>query len=161
MNPLLSRRRLTGWLAAAPAALALPVLARDSALPVPASLQAAAKAATDQREPLVLLVSLPGCPYCELVRRSYLLPMRAEGLHAWQIDVTDKRTPVRDFTGAPATGAQLARRWNATFTPTVLFFDARGQELAARLLGIAVPEFYGFYLQEAVATARKKLSEKA
>jgi thioredoxin-related protein len=148
-------------LAAGSSALTLRALARDTALPVPASLQAVARTAARHREPLVLLVSLPGCPYCELVRRSYLLPMRDEGLHAWQIDLTDQRTPVRDFAGAPATGAQLARQWSIKLTPTVLFFDAKGQELAQRLLGIAMPEFYGYYLQEALAAARKKLSEKA
>jgi thioredoxin-related protein len=161
MSPAPTRRRFAGWLAAASGVLAWPASARDTALPVPASLQAAAKAASGQREPLVLLVSLPGCPYCELVRRNYLLPMRAEGLHAWQIDITDKRTSIRDFAGEPATGAQLAQRWNATLTPTVLFFGAGGQELAPRLVGVAVPDFYGHYLQDAWAGARKKLSEKA
>jgi hypothetical protein len=46
-------------------------------------------------EPLVLLVSLPGCPYCELVRRNYLLPARKEaGLQAWQLNVADASTPL-------------------------------------------------------------------
>ncbi|HSV52012.1 MAG TPA: hypothetical protein VLJ57_07840 [Burkholderiaceae bacterium] len=161
MTSFLARRRFAGWLAAGSATLAWPVLARDTALPVPASLQAAAKAAASQREPLVLLVSLAGCPYCELVRRNYLLPMRAEGLHAWQIDVTDDRSVIRGFSGESATGAKLAQRWKAAFTPTVLFFGAEGEELAPRILGIAVPDFYGHYLHEALAGARKKLYDKA
>lgn len=161
MTSRMTRRQFTRWLTAG-AALGVggrAVLARDNtALPVPDSLQRVAQAAALQREPLVLLVSLPGCPYCELVRRSYLLPQRAEGLPVWQIDVTDRRTPVLDFAGEPATGAELARRWKATFTPTVLFFDARGQEAAPRLVGVAVPDFYGAYLQDALAHARKNLS---
>ncbi len=153
MTRLATRRQFAHWLAAAVLA------ARDStALPVPASLQQAAQAAFAQREPLVLLVSLPGCPYCELVRRSYLLPQRAEGLPVWQIDVTDQRRPILDFAGEPASGAVLARRWKASFAPTVLFFDRQGQEIAPRLIGIAVPDFYGAYLDDAWALARKKLS---
>ncbi len=141
-------------------AAALPgwAFARDSALPVPASLRQAGQDAGAKREPLVLLVSLPGCPYCELVRRNYLLPMRAEGLHAWQIDVTDRRVNVLDFAGQPANGASLAARWKATFTPTVLFFDAQGTELAGRLTGVASTDFYGGYLDEAIAQARMKLA---
>ncbi|MCJ0764593.1 thioredoxin fold domain-containing protein [Variovorax terrae] len=153
-----TRRRAVAGLASLAALSGRPARAADSALPVPASLQVAARAAARRGEPLVLLVSLPGCPYCELVRRSYLLPLRAEGLHAWQIDVTDRRQVVHDFKGQPATGAGLAERWKAGFTPTVLFFDARGQELAPRLVGVAVPDFYGAYLDEALATARKKLA---
>ena len=138
--------------------------ARNSApvsLPVPGSLQAVALAAGAKREPLVLLVSLPGCPYCELVRRNYLLPMRAEGLHAWQIDVTDKRQQIRDFAGQPATGAELAARWKATFTPTVLFFDARGIEIAGRLAGVASPDFYGSHLEDALSRARQVLQARS
>lgn len=135
--------------------------ARDSALPVPASLRTVARAAGAMREPLVLLVTLPGCPYCELVRRNYLLPMRAEGLHAWQIDVTDRRSPVQDFAGQPATGSALATRWNARMTPTVLFFDSQGSELAERLVGVASQDYYGSYLVEAIATARQKLGARS
>jgi len=137
------------------------LFARNSALPVPGSLQVAALAAGAKREPLVLLVSLPGCPYCELVRRNYLLPMRAEGLHAWQIDVTDKRQPVRDFAGRLATGAEMAARWNATFTPTVLFFDTHGIEIAGRLTGVASPDFYGSYLDDALSRARQVLQARS
>jgi thioredoxin-related protein len=103
----------------------------------------------------VMLVSLPGCPYCELVRRNYLIPGRRDaGLHAWQITVSDRSEPVAGFDGQPSSGAELARLWKATFTPTVLFFDATGKEVAERLVGAASPDFYGYYLDERIATAR-------
>ena len=60
-----------------------PAWAQDSALPIPDSLPDVAAAAERQGEPLVLLISLRGCPYCELVRRNYLLPARANGLPVW------------------------------------------------------------------------------
>ena len=142
------------------AALPLAALAGDSALPVPASLRHAARDANAKGTPLVLLASLPGCPYCELVRRNYLLPMRAEGLHAWQINVTDRKQAIAGFFGESTTGAALAARWKATFTPTVLFFDAQGTELAERLVGVASPDFYGSYLDEAVLAAGKKLASR-
>lgn len=157
MSPITRRRFSLGLAAALPGAVAW---ARDSALPVPASLQVAGRDAAQKGEPLVLLVSLPGCPYCELVRRNYLLPMRAEGLQAWQINVTDNQRLVRDFAGVASTGAALARQWQAAFTPTVLFFDARGNEIAQRLVGVAVPDFYGAYLDAELATARGKLTSK-
>ena len=87
------------------------------------------------------------------------LPMRAEGLHAWHIDVLDRRQPIRDFAGQA--GAALAARWQARFTPTVLFLDAQGRELAGRLVGVAVPDFYGAYLDQALAEARHQLSRPA
>ena len=132
--------------------------AKDTALPVPASLPQAASAARAKGEPLVVLISLPGCVYCELVRRSYLLPARRnDGLQAWQLSVNDNTTPLVDFIGQATTAANQAKAWKATFTPTVLFIGSLGQELAERLVGIAVPDFYDAYLQQRLVTARKIL----
>ena len=134
--------------------------AKDTALPVPASLPQAALAAKAKGEPLVLLISLPGCVYCEQVRRSYLLPMRADkgvGLQAWQLNVSDTTTTLIGFDGHRTTAAKQATAWKATFTPTVLFIGSNGQELAERLVGIAVPDFYGAYLDQRLATARQSV----
>ena len=133
--------------------------ARDTALPVPTALLKTALAAKAKGEPIVVLISLPGCVYCELVRRSYLLPARLnDGLQAWQLNVNDNVTPLTGFDGKPTTAALQAKAWKATFTPTVLFIGSQGQELAERLVGIAVPDFYGAYLEQRLATARKALS---
>lgn len=153
------RRREFSRALFAGAMLPVVALAKDSALPVPASLPAAAEAATRLGEPLVLLVTLPGCPFCELVRRSYLLPARQDaGLQAWQLDVTNRSAALLGFDGKPTTAALQTSAWKASFTPTVLFLGARGQELAERLVGIAVPDFYGAYLEDRLTTARKVLA---
>ncbi len=135
--------------------------AKDTALPVPASLRQAALAAKAKGEPLVMLISLTGCVYCELVRRSYLLPARLnDGLQAWQLDVTDKTPPLAGFQGEATTAFSQAKAWKASFTPTVLFLGSQGQELAERLVGIAVPDFYGAYLEQRLVTARKALKSQ-
>ena len=140
------------------AQLPVSALAKDTALPVPTSLLQAALRAKSQGQPLVLLISLPGCIYCELVRRSYLIPLLPEsGLQAWQLDITNRTSPMVGFDSKPTTAAQQTKAWKATFTPTVLFLGSQGQELAERLVGIAVPDFYGAYLEQRLATARKSL----
>ncbi len=83
-----------------------PAWAQESSLPIPDSLPDAASAAARQGEPLVLLISLRGCPYCELVRRNYLLPARADGLPAWQINMQDKTRPLVGFDGQSITAAE-------------------------------------------------------
>ena len=153
------KRQSLALMAGGALALAAPslVFAADTALPVPPSLPLAAQVAAAKGEPLVLLISLPGCPYCEMVRRSYLLPMRAEGLQAWQLNITDRRASLTGFDGKPVSPEVQAGLWKATFTPTVLFLGPQGQMLAPPLVGIAVPDFYGAYLDERLATARKAL----
>ena len=150
----LGRRQFIGGVACAlPATWAH---GKDTALSVPTSLPQALLDAKAKGQPLVLLITLPGCVYCELVRRSYLMPLLPEiGLQAWQLDVSNRRAPLIDFDGKPTTAALQAKAWKATFTPTVLFFGSQGRELAERLVGIAVPDFYGAYLEQRLATARK------
>lgn len=150
-----ARRQFTAALAAG---LAVPqlALAKDTALPVPASLPAAAGIAALKNEPLVLLVSLPGCPFCELVRRNYLLPGQRDGsLHAWQLNISDRTTPLTGFDGQVTTAAAQVAAWKAGFTPTVLFLGPAGQDLAERLVGLASVDFYGAYLEERLTQARK------
>lgn len=132
--------------------------AQPPLLPQPASLRAAAQTAQARGEPLVVMTSLTGCPYCELVRSRYLGPMRRdENLAAVQLDVMDKTSPLQDFNGTTTTPAEVVKVWKARFTPTVLFFDANGRELAERLVGLASPDFYGSYLDQRLTAARQAL----
>ena len=158
VDTVIGRRQFSKSLATTLAVVAGVLHAKDTALPVPSSLPQAALEATAKGQPLVLLISLPGCVYCELVRRSYLMPLLAEaGLQAFQLDISNRSTPLLGFDAKPTTAAAQANAWKATFTPTVLFLGSQGQELAERLVGIAVPDFYGAYLEQRLTTARKAL----
>ena len=131
---------------------------RHTALPVPASLPEAAQLAHRAGEPLVVMTTLEGCPYCDVVRNHHLLPMvRAGTVFAVQVDVRDNRRNLRGFGGELTSPADQATAWKARFTPTVLFFDKEGREVAERLVGVAVPDFYGDYLGSRLAEARKSI----
>ena len=150
MNAL-TRRRV---LALAAGALSYASANAESALPRPASLPDAAAAAAARGSPLILLASLPGCPYCERIRRSHLLPLEKElpGCVA-QIDV-GSRSPLIDFDGSMTTHDRVADSLHARFTPTVMFFGPDGRELAERLVGAGIPDFYGALLEQRLDAAR-------
>lgn len=127
-------------------------------LPTPASLRGAAQAAAARGEPLVVMTTLAGCPYCQIVREHHLLPMLREGrIHAIQIDTRDRTSNLQGFDGVMTTPSDQARTWKARFAPTVLFLGPDGTELAERLVGVAVPDFYGEYLDERLKQARARL----
>jgi hypothetical protein len=84
--------------------------------------------------------------------------MRREGkVVAIQIDVRDRTSNLQGFAGENTTPADQARLWKARFAPTVMFFGPKGEELAERLIGVAVPDFYGEYLDARLEEARSKL----
>ncbi len=128
---------------------------RNLLLPWPADLHALSQEAQRRGEPLVLMVSLPGCPWCELLRRNYLTPMRNEGLAAYEFMINERTQPFADFKGQRITPADWSEAAKVKFTPTLLFFNAKGQEIAPRIEGVASADFIGAVIQERLATARE------
>jgi hypothetical protein len=103
------------------------------------------------------MASLDGCPFCRVVRNSYLAPLRAEtGQPVVQLDM-GSRMAVRDFDGALRSHDDILRAWHVGVAPTVLFFGKGGHEVAQRLAGASIPDFYGAYLDERLHTAQLKL----
>lgn len=127
-------------------------------LPTPRSLRAAADAAAARGHPLVVMLTLRGCVFCELVRNSYLHPLMREGrLIAVQLDMQDKTSTVQDFGGRSTTPAALTEAWQLRVTPTLLFLDREGRELVERLEGVSSTDFYGHYLEQRIEAARAAL----
>lgn len=128
-----------------------------SHLPAVTDMAAQTSATATHGEPLVVLVSLPGCTYCEAVRRNYLMPQAAAGeITAREIDMTSD-APMRDADGTMTTARQWVRARNISFAPTVLFLDRNGRNLATPLRGMQA-DFYGAYLEQAIDDARAKLA---
>jgi thioredoxin-related protein len=133
---------------------ALNAMAASATLPSTESLQASLAQALQVKQPLVVMVSLHGCPFCKVVRENYLHPLLASGLHVVQVDMRDNRA-LLDFDGAALTHDAWVRKQGIKLAPTVLFFGAQGREVATRLKGAYLPDFYGAYLDEQLAVARR------
>ena len=154
--PALRRRH---WSALAAAALlggaGLPLRAAGRTLPLSVSLPDELAQALAGRQPLVVMVSLHRCPWCEEVRNNYLAPMRAQdGLPVVQLDMLRPRA-TRDLQGAATTHDALVRGWGIKVTPTLLFVGPGGREVAPRLEGALLEDFYGAYLDDRLQAARK------
>ena len=128
--------------------------AAGAVLPAPQSLADELAKALEKGSPLVVMVSLEGCPFCRVARDSYLEPLRRqEGIPVVQIDMRSGRA-VRDFPGSALTHEQLVQAWRVTIAPTVLFFGPRGKEVVARMEGGYIADFYGAYLDQRIEQAR-------
>ena len=109
-----------------------------------------------QGQPLIVMVSLEGCVYCKMARQSHLLPMHQQGQTIVQLDLRSAQSVV-DFSGQATTHDQLTRAWKISVAPTLLFFGRGGREVAERMEGAYLPDFYGAYLDERLAKGRKRL----
>lgn len=137
-------------------------VAAVTALPPARDFKADAEKARRERVPIVVMVSLDGCPHCETVRRSHLLPLlRAKNPAAIlrQVELKGGASLI-DFNGQKTTHAEFAQRHRAAIAPVVLFFDAEGRSAAEPIVGASIPDFYGAYLETAMISARMATSAR-
>ena len=70
----------------------------------------------------------------------------------------DAGSEVRNFAGMETTGKDFAADYRATITPTLLFLDSNGAEIAERIVGISNLEYYSYYLNKAIESAKVRIS---
>ncbi len=129
-------------------------------LPVADNLQQQASDAQAAGKPLVLMFSLPDCPYCKVVRRNYLGPLLREANPPVIRELTmTSRQSIRDYDGSATTPAALAKRYGVLVAPTLVFVDASGEMLADPLVG-GDNQFYDAYLDRAFDESHKKLAAR-
>ncbi|MGB0467695.1 MAG: thioredoxin family protein [Pontibacterium sp.] len=126
------------------------------------NLQQLYQSKADQRV-LLLLVSQPGCSYCDLIKQEILEPMLVSGLYndstlIREIKINANQL-IRDFDNHELDATNFANRYNAWATPTLLFLDKRGRELTDKMVGINTPELYGYYVDKALLKAQAALKQ--
>lgn len=130
------------------------VRAAPGSLPIAVSLHDELAKALQDAHPLVVMVSLEGCPFCKTAREHYLIPLRLQlGLPVVQVDMRS-HAAVKDFKDTSLTHNDLVRRWDIKIAPTVLFFGRGGVEIAPRLVGGGSADYYGAYLDQRLAHAQ-------
>lgn len=132
----------------------------------PASHEAVLREAARERTVVVALFSLPGCPFCEAIRRDQLRHLAREQatqrVRVVEYDLTDRRpfSGPAARTPAPDSPAALAASLDVRLAPTVAFIGPDGKEIAERLVGYSSPDFYGAYLEQRIAQAHERLGAR-
>ena len=129
-------------------------------LPTATDLPQALAQALAQGQPLVVMVSLDNCPYCRQVRQSHLGPLWRGGQVVVQIDMQHKETLI-DWDGQTRSHGDWVKNRRISVAPTVLFFGPNGREVAQRLEGASLPDFYGAYLDQRLEQSRQLLQPRA
>lgn len=149
---------ITGWLFMLPAQAQSP----DEMLPVPQNLQREAAQAHSERKAFLLMFSLPGCSYCKVVRRNYLMPLLRDAAPSdrpviREVQITSRES-LTGFDGKPTTQSALATRYGVQVAPTVIVVNAEGELLADPIVGGDNNGFYSAYLDRALEAAAKQFT---
>lgn len=124
-------------------------------------LQADGRVATAAGIPVLLVFEASHCPYCRELEESFLRPMLISGDYDAKVMIRsvdlDRDVFIQDFQGESVTPRGLAERYGVTLTPTMLLVDASGHELAPRLVGLGVIDFFAAEIDAAIEAAAAKL----
>ena len=118
------------------------------------NLQKWAEDACQKQRVLTVLVSRADCPWCKKLMQQVLIPDVKSGQfnQQWLLGELriDAGETVQDFSGKKVATATLAKSWRAELTPTVLFLNRRGEEIAPRITGLKLVDFYDDYLAKSL-----------
>jgi thioredoxin-related protein len=116
--------------------------------------QSDARTAAQRRVPILVLFSSPTCPYCERVKREYLVPMHKDPAYRPRVIIRevsiDATTPLTGFDGTPTTEGAFAAAHKVFMVPTVMVFDTHGAATGEAIVGLLIPDFYFGYLEAAI-----------
>jgi len=137
--------------------LAITAVQAEVTVPTATDLQHDGNQALSRELPILLTFTSMVCSYCELLEQDFLQPMLLGGEYLDKViirklEVGYGRT-VTDFSGQSIAASDLSDRYRVFVTPTLLFVDGNGKELAERMVGINTPELFGGYLDDCIETA--------
>ncbi len=136
--------------------------AENSKLKELTNLQALAAEARERNLPIMLTVGAEWCEFCHILREEVLDPMALGGDYDGKVMFMrylsiDEHQPIPDVNGQPIRKDELARRYKADLTPTVIFIDGQGQKVAANIVGIANIELYTTLIHKHLNQAYQKM----
>lgn len=137
-------------------------VAQASSLPTAVNFQLDGEKLGDNRI-LLVMISQRDCSYCQLIHDDFLVPMHRGGKYQnkalFRELKIDSDSAIVDFDGQKIMPKQFAKRYQSTFTPTLLFLDKKGQALVTNMVGVNTPEFYGYYLDQSIDAATIRLKD--
>ena len=137
--------------------LAASALRADVVIPVARDLQQDGRTAQERRLPVMLVFSAITCSHCDELEEAFIRPMLLSGDYTdktlIRMLVLDNGSSLTDFAGRRTTAEAFASEYGVYVTPTILFVDHTGRQLAERMVGINTIEMYGGYLDQCIDTA--------
>jgi thioredoxin-related protein len=113
--------------------------------------------AESRQLPILIMFGTNECPYCELLREDFLIPMLISGDYTEKVIMREAHVgpgeEVIDFTGKKMSIDEFSQRYRVRLFPTLVFVDSNGQQIVKKILGVTTPELFGGTLDDAIDRA--------
>lgn len=121
--------------------------------------------ARGQRLPILIMFTQKHCHFCKLMEENYLHPMLRNASYRDRVVIRklriDTDDTLIDFDGRPIEVQALKTRYQTTVTPTLVFVDHEGREIAERLVGIGTEGLFAGDIDQAIDKALSRMRHLA
>jgi thioredoxin-related protein len=121
------------------------------------SFEQVANTARARGVPILVEFSTPWCRYCKALEEQILKPLMLNGKYKDRIIIkkmeVNTYTHITGFDGKQYSTDQISRMYDVDLYPTLVFFDASGQEVSQRIVGITVLDYVADALEKAIDEA--------
>lgn len=121
--------------------------------------------AHQQQLPMLVLFTSDFCPYCRLLEQDVLEPLLKSGETQGRILIgrleVSPWEEVVDFHGKSMSAETFASNYQISVTPTVIFVDSNGDEIARRLIGINSVDLYWGELDSRISSSYRQVKTRA
>lgn len=112
--------------------------------------------------PIVLMFGAEWCEFCQVLTAAVFSPMAMSGDYEGKVAYlrhvgVDEPERIRGFEGEWLKKSQWAYQLDADLTPTTLFLDGHGREVAQRIVGISTLEMYAGLIHDRLNQAYKAM----
>ena len=116
-----------------------------------------------QNLPILIMFGTEECPYCELLREDFLIPMIISGDYTDKVILREAHVAdgvsIINFTGRQVSSRDFAGKYGVKLYPTMVLVDDKGKPLVNKIIGITTPSLFGGTLDtridEALRLTRK------
>ncbi|QCU89214.1 thioredoxin family protein [Thiomicrorhabdus sediminis] len=121
-----------------------------------------AQKSAELKLPIMLVFSAEWCEFCEVLDEKVFTPMVKNRLYDEKVVLlrhvgVDLQDPITLWDGRTMKKSQWAYEIDADLTPTVLFVDAYGKEIAPRIVGIQTLDLYATVIHQNINTAYRNM----
>jgi thioredoxin-related protein len=135
--------------------------ARDSAASI--NLYNKANEVKEQDKVTILYFAASYCGFCEELNIDVIHPMLLNDEYRQKVKIRevllDDPSPITGFGDGKSDPDSLVLKYDINVTPTLLFVDEMGDELAERLVGYQSRDFYWYYLDRSIDNALVRLKQ--
>jgi thioredoxin-related protein len=116
------------------------------------------KLAAARAVPVMLVFVQSDCKHCTRAEKEFIEPLRVSQNYGNKVIVREieiaKTTRLNDFNGRPTTHSAFAKSYEVASVPTVIVVDPHGKILSDPIVGLAAPDLYRLYLEQAIDNGR-------